>query len=261
MWFDSRTKILLLLLLALCALATTFFYFRSKVEFHLVETGKIGDGLFAVRGNISNMFLIEARKSKELDLTGAGPETPTFIAIDACDDVSLVEKALETLKIDRLKVESVFLTHSDRDHRAALDLFANARIYMSQEEEQMVTGKTPRAVHFLYNEKLPRAHTLLEDGEIIDIRGRKIRCLLTGGHTPGHMCYLVDDKFLFSGDLFNLSGGRVIPFFWKYTMDLAGSKLAIAKLARAIDLPKVSLVLTSHSGLTHNAVDAFEGWK
>lgn len=38
---------------------------------------------------------------------------------------------------------------------------------------------------------------LLKDGDILDIDGIKIDCILVPGHTWRHMVYLIDDKYLF----------------------------------------------------------------
>ena len=45
------------------------------------------------------------------------------------------------------------------------------------------------------------ADRLLEDGELADVPGWKLRALHTPGHTPGHLCF-VDERSrrLFSGD-------------------------------------------------------------
>ncbi|MGH3319569.1 MAG: MBL fold metallo-hydrolase [Streptosporangiaceae bacterium] len=41
----------------------------------------------------------------------------------------------------------------------------------------------------------------LADGELVDVPGRRVRAIWTPGHTPGHMCfYLEDDNRLLSGD-------------------------------------------------------------
>ena len=50
--------------------------------------------------------------------------------------------------------------------------------------------------------------TFIEDKEVINIAGFQIQCIWTPGHTPGGMCFLIEDC-LFSGDtLFQGSIGR-----------------------------------------------------
>ena len=41
---------------------------------------------------------------------------------------------------------------------------------------------------------------LLHDGQTLEIGGVRIECFLVPGHTWGHMVYLIDDKYLFTGD-------------------------------------------------------------
>ena len=50
---------------------------------------------------------------------------------------------------------------------------------------------------------------LLEDGDVLDIDGIKIEAILVPGHTWGHMVYLIDDEYLFTGDTiwFGADGG------------------------------------------------------
>jgi len=50
----------------------------------------------------------------------------------------------------------------------------------------------------------------LDDGQIIDVGNRRVKVIHTPGHTPEHVCLLVDDWFLLTGDtLFVGDVGRV----------------------------------------------------
>lgn len=52
--------------------------------------------------------------------------------------------------------------------------------------------------------------SILEDGDQIDILGHQVTALLSAGHTEGHLAYIVDSRFLFSGDaMFSAGCGRV----------------------------------------------------
>jgi glyoxylase-like metal-dependent hydrolase (beta-lactamase superfamily II) len=49
----------------------------------------------------------------------------------------------------------------------------------------------------------------VKENDIIELLGYKFKIIETPGHTLGSICYLMDDKILFSGDtLFNGSIGR-----------------------------------------------------
>lgn len=105
----------------------------------------------------------------------------------------------------------------------------------------------------IHNEKV-----LLRDGEVLDIDGIKIECFLVPGHTWGHMVYLIDDNYLFTGDMiwFGADGG------YSFISALAeDNKLAVRSLAaleeklRARGLNPV--FLTGHTGWTDNFAFAF----
>ena len=50
----------------------------------------------------------------------------------------------------------------------------------------------------------------IDDGQVIDIGNRRMRAIHTPGHTPEHLCLLVDDWFVLTGDtLFVGDVGRV----------------------------------------------------
>ena len=105
----------------------------------------------------------------------------------------------------------------------------------------------------IHNEKV-----LLTDGQILDIDGIKIECFFVPGHTWGHMVYLIDDKYLFTGDTiwFGADGG------YSFISSLAESnKLAVKSLA-ALEQKLQSrdlhpLFLTGHTGWTDNFEFAF----
>lgn len=99
---------------------------------------------------------------------------------------------------------------------------------------------------------------LLHDGETFEIDGIKIECFLVPGHTWGHMVYLIDDKYLFTGDTiwFGADGG------YSFISSLAeDNKLAMKSLA-ALEQKLQSrdlhpLFLTGHTGWTDNFEFAF----
>ena len=92
-------------------------------------------------------------------------------------------------------------------------LFRDAVLYVGETENRYLTGEVRRKViYHLY--KLPQVtirneKVLLKDGDVLDIDGIRVECFLVPGHTWGHMVYLVDDKYLFTGDTiwFGADGG------------------------------------------------------
>ena len=116
-------------------------------------------------------------------------------------------------------------------------------------------------IYHLY--KLPQVtirneKVLLKDGDVLDIDGIRVECFLVPGHTWGHMVYLVDDKYLFTGDTiwFGADGG------YSFISALAeDNKLAVRSLAELeAKLQARGLhpyFITGHTGWTDDFAFAF----
>jgi len=136
-----------------------------------------------------------------------------YIAIDAGLLVSTTAKALSINKILPDEVKFVFITHSDIDHHRAAELFKNAAIYISAPEIEMINNHVPRIsiLPFMKNYFTHHSYKTLNDGEELLIGKKRIKCILLPGHTEGSMGYLVDGKYLFSGDAFRIKKGKLVP--------------------------------------------------
>jgi hydroxyacylglutathione hydrolase len=201
-------------------------------------TQEITSGVYAVKDSIVNLFLIKGNDG--------------YIAVDAGNSLEQVRQEMQKLSIDPQKVVAVFLTHTDMDHVAALSLFTNARIFISKAEEQMINGETPRFV--VINNKKIAHYELLDDDQIIDVSGLKVRGIATPGHTPGAMCYLINDAYLFVGDTMSLKDGRADLFNEFFNMDSETERKSIRKLAA---LQNLKYIFTAHYGFTVDAGKAF----
>ena len=93
---------------------------------NVIPTKVINNQVFAVKDSFVNMYLIK--------------KNDKYIAVDAGNNIKNIERELKKLKIDIDKVAAVFLTHADSDHVAAVNLFKNAEVYISRDEEQMMKG-------------------------------------------------------------------------------------------------------------------------
>jgi len=211
-------------------------------QMNSLETGNIVAGVYAVQDSYVNLFLVKA--------------SDTYIAFDAGNDKSLVQQGLEKLHIDPKRIVAVFLTHSDVDHIAACRLFPNAVIYLSKAEEQMVNGQTRRFL-FMKNRLAP-PYELVEDNQVIMISGLKIKGILTPGHTPGSMCFLVNETYLFAGDTMGIKNGEVTGFNDLFNMDSQRQEQSLAQLAA---LSGVKYIFTAHYGFSDSPEIAFRSWK
>jgi glyoxylase-like metal-dependent hydrolase (beta-lactamase superfamily II) len=171
------------------------------------------------------------------------------------------------LDIDPAAIQHILITHQDTDHVGALErdselLFRDAAVYIGEIENRYLTGETRRKVfHGLY--KLPMVRTdnrriLLKDGEVFQIGDIKIECILVPGHTWGHMVYLIDDEYLFTGDTiwFGADGG------YSFISTLAeDNKLALQSLEKLEENLRARnrkiRIITGHTGWTDDLDFAF----
>lgn len=123
----------------------------------------------------------------------------------------------------------IFITHLHTDHAGLCARIASpsSKIYMSRIDSQHI--KSSFNINYFdnletifyslgfskeefanniksspivkYAPPIDTAYTEIEDGYVIDLGNRKLKAVLTPGHTPGHMClYVENEKLLFSGD-------------------------------------------------------------
>ena len=114
-----------------------------------LESKKIIDNIISIKDSYVNMFIIEDEEG--------------YIAIDAGNKINTIKEELKKLKIDPNQVTAILLTHSDADHVATLELFPNATIYLSKQEEQMINGKTYRFWPIGKNSISTSNYTLIND--------------------------------------------------------------------------------------------------
>ncbi len=107
--------------------------------------------------------------------------------------------------------------------------------------------------------KMNNQKVLLRDGQILNIDGIRIECILVPGHTWGHMVYLVDDEYLFTGDTiwFGADGG------YSFISTLAeDNKLALQSLEKLEENIRARnhpiRIITGHTGWTDDLGFAFQ---
>lgn len=225
-------KVLLGIVFGLVLIGAGGLFILNRVLFQPLQTGKVAENVFAVKGGVANLFVYS--------------DGTHHVCFDSGQNVEDVAAGLRTLGIEPEAVSAVFLTHSDSDHAGGLGAFPKAELYLSVDEEQMITGKTPRFVLF-HNAPLSRRYHLVRDGETILVGTLKITTIATPGHTPGSACYLVNGVVLFAGDTLRIEEGKVHPFYSLINMDTRAEMESIEKLKR---IAGVRLVCSAHSGCT-----------
>lgn len=227
--------------------------YRGKEIFKPLNTGRIDENVACVREWVANIFFY--RKGS------------TTIMIDAGYNYDRLEEKMRWLGIDPADIRHILITHQDTDHVGAVEadspgLFKKATLYIGETENRYLTGEVRRnVIYHMY--KLPQVtinnkKVLLKDGEKLNIDGINIECFLVPGHTWGHMVYLIDGKYLFTGDTiwFGADGGYSFISALAEDNKLAVRSLAQleAKLAERNIRP---MFITGHTGWTDNFAFAF----
>ena len=227
--------------------------YRGKEIFKPLNTGWIDENVACVREWVANIFFYRRGE--------------TTIMIDAGYNYDRLAEKMGWLEIDAKSIRHILITHQDTDHVGAVEadglgLFKKAKLYIGEIENRYLTGGVRRRVmHRLY--KLPQVtinnkKQLLKDGETFKIGNIKIHAFLVPGHTWGHMVYLIDDKYLFTGDTiwFGADGGYSFISALAESNKLAVRSLGILeqKLKKMCVKP---LFITGHTGFTDNFEFAF----
>ena len=227
--------------------------YRGKEIFKPLNTGRIDERVSCVREWIANIFFYS--------------KNGTTIMVDAGYNYDRLGEKMKWLDINPADIHDILITHQDTDHVGAVEidsdlLFQNARLYMSEIESRYLTGEVRRKVIFGHY-KLPMVKTnnrkiLLQDGQILDINGIKVECILCPGHTWGHMVYLIDDEYLFTGDTlwFGADGGY--SFINSLAEDNELAKRSLKALESNLRKREVSpKIITGHTGWTDDLDFAF----
>lgn len=248
-------------IILVAAVLLFFLYVFPMCTMHPLATGRIeGTDIIAVNSRINNLFFVPVGA-----LTPSGRE---WIVIDAGSSAGIVKREMKRMSIDGNRVKAVFLTHTDYDHVASIVLFPDAVIYMSEQEKQMIDGSTYR--QFIKKNKLPELgdsnkivylseYKIIEvitnrsgvdaeeahEGEQDVLCKHKVRMIPAPGHTKGSAMYVVDEKYLFTGDAFKTVGDRIL--IHPYTMDRKQAKETICRVQD--ELENYEKVFTAHYGL------------
>ena len=227
--------------------------YRGKAIFKPLNTGWIDEHIACVREWVANIFFY--RKGD------------TVLMIDAGYNYDRLEEKMGWLGIDPRSIRDILVTHQDTDHVGAVEadspgLFRKAKLYVGEIENRYLTGEVRRKViYHLYKlpqVTIPNEKRLVKDGEKLDIGGVSVECFLVPGHTWGHMVYLIDEKYLFTGDTIWLGADGGYSFISALAED---NKLAVQSLAALEKRLRARgirpMFITGHTGWTDNFEFAF----
>lgn len=131
----------------------------------------------------NNCYLLKCLSAGEITIIDPGAEAENILA-----------------NINPEKVRFILITHGHHDHIGALEVLRKKT-------------KAQVGIHALDARALKSPpDLLLEDGQILKMGQIKIKTIHTPGHSPGGVCFLVDE-ILFSGDTIfpNGPGNTAIP--------------------------------------------------
>ena len=129
------------------------------------------------------------------------------IVIDPGDEAERIRRTAG----DR-KIAAILLTHGHFDHIGAVrDLMdTDTRLVIHSQDAPMLADPALNAGLGLLGRKItaPEATDTVKEGDELELAGLKVKVLHTPGHTPGSVCYLIENE-LFTGDtLFDYGWGR-----------------------------------------------------
>lgn len=227
--------------------------YKGKGIFKPLNTGWIDEHVGTVREWSANVYFY--KKGDQV------------LMIDAGYNYDRLGEKMKWLDLNASDIHEILITHQDTDHVGAVErdspgLFRNAVLYIGEIENRYLTGETKRRVSYhLY--ALPQVYidnqkVLLKDRQVFNIGNITIEAILTPGHTAGHMVYLIDNQYLFTGDALWLGADGGYGFI-NVLADNSRQQCASLKHLRNILLEKhiEPVICTGHTGWTDDFEFAF----
>ena len=229
------------------------FMFKGKEIFKPLNTGFIDDRVSCIREYVANIYFY----SKD----------GHTIMIDAGYNYDRLAEKMQWLGIDSKDIKEILVTHQDTDHVGAIEegsdeLFRDATIYIGNIENEYLEGRKHRKVFWglttLPQVIIDNPKILIEDGQIFYIGNIKIEAFLVPGHTWGHLVYLVDDCYLFTGDTIWLGADGGYAFLNTLAEDRRLQCKSLQRLKEILEKRNLQLkIITGHTGWTDDFTFAF----
>lgn len=229
------------------------FMFKGKEIFKPLNTGFIDDRVSCIREYVANIYFYT--------------KDGHTIMIDAGYNYDRLAEKMQWLGINSKDIKEILVTHQDTDHVGAIEqgsdeLFRDATIYIGNIENEYLEGRKHRKVFWglttLPQVIIDNPKILIEDGQIFYIGNIKIEAFLVPGHTWGHLVYLVDDCYLFTGDTIWLGADGGYAFLNTLAEDRRLQCKSLQRLKKILEKRNLQLkIITGHTGWTDDFTFAF----
>jgi metallo-beta-lactamase domain protein len=227
--------------------------FKGKEIFKPLNTGFIDDRVSCIREYVANIYFYT--------------KDGHTIMIDAGYNYDRLAEKMQWLKINPKEIKEILVTHQDTDHVGAIEkgsdeLFSDATIYIGKVENEYLEGHKHRKVFWglttLPQVVIDNQKVLIEDGQVFYIGNIKVEAILVPGHTWGHLVYLIDDAYLFTGDTiwFGADGGYA--FLNTLAEDRKLQCQSLQRLKEILEKRNLQLkIITGHTGWTDDFTFTF----
>lgn len=229
------------------------FMFKGKEIFKPLNTGFIDDRVSCIREYVANIYFYT--------------KDGHTIMIDAGYNYDRLAEKMQWLHINPKEIKEILVTHQDTDHVGAIEqgsdeLFSDATIYIGKVENEYLEGHKHRKVFWglttLPQVVIDNQKVLIEDGQVFYIGNIKVEAILVPGHTWGHLVYLIDDEYLFTGDTiwFGADGGYA--FLNTLAEDRKLQCQSLQRLKEILEKRNLQLkIITGHTGWTDDFTFTF----
>lgn len=229
------------------------FMFKGKEIFKPLNTGFIDDRVSCIREYVANIYFYT--------------KDDHTIMIDVGYNYDRLAEKMQWLNINPKQIKEILVTHQDTDHVGAIEqgsdgLFNDAKIYIGKIENEYLEGHKHRKVFWglttLPQVVIDNQKVLIEDGQVFYIGNIKVEAILVPGHTWGHLVYLIDDAYLFTGDTiwFGADGGYA--FLNTLAEDRKLQCQSLQRLKEILEKRNLQLkIITGHTGWTDDFTFTF----
>ena len=136
-------------------------------------------------------------------------KTKACAIIDPGGGFAVIDEKINALG---LEPKMILLTHGHSDHIGAVlelkDKY-NIPVYVHELDAEYIKNPDLNHSYNLFRKVISIDYDeLLKDGQIIELGELKIEVIHTPGHTPGGVCFKIDDLILTGDTIFNHSIGR-----------------------------------------------------